>query len=490
MYDLTTFGLKEMTHCGAALRKLGEEATSMEEAANRIIRFLYNHLVDSDGERATAMIRFFITRPYHTLTDDLQQHVDSLLGRIPEDSTLKCQTLLATIGDHPDWHSRHNSRYYKVHPLSKEIVDANPMFAQVSEIFGIVLEQAVSRDPELVFDLEQETYNILHVMDARDSLYVPDQAEFVIPYGIRSVLVIFSLLPSGHIFTVVLFAKVTIPRELIDYFRPLTLNIKMAILPFDNTAVFTADPPFSRTLAQRAAQFRSQAASLNQLLTVHEQVVQEQADRIVQLGIEAAVFDERNRLARDLHDSVTQALYSQSLYAEAAVRQLDAGKPEKTAEHLRQLRESAQQALREMRLLIYELRPSALEEAGLVAALQARLETVEARTGLETAVLAPDDLFLPPEIETGLYWIAQEALNNALKHAQATKITVQVAPAPGLITLTISDDGIGLPATASPGTGQLGLRGMQERATQLGWRLQVHSAPGAGTAVQVEVPHG
>lgn len=218
MYDLTAFSLKDMTACGAALRQMGDGATSMEEAAGKMVRYLYDHLVDAKGERAAALVRFFITKPYGELNDALQQHVNGLLGKVPDDPALKCQTLLATIGDNPAWHSRHNSRYYKVHPLGKEIVDVNPMFAQVSEMFGIVLEQAVNRDPKLIFDLEQETYNVLHVYDARDNEYVPDQADFVIPYGIKSMLVFFSLLLSGNIFTIVLFAKVTVPRELIDYF--------------------------------------------------------------------------------------------------------------------------------------------------------------------------------------------------------------------------------------------------------------------------------
>ena len=497
MYDLTAFSLKDMTACGAALRQMGDGAASMEAAAQKMVRYLYDYLVDAEGNRAVALARFFITKPYGELSDDLQQHVNGLLGKVPDDPALKCQTLLATIGDNPEWHSRHNSRYYKVHPLSKEIVDANPMFAQVSEIFGIVLEQAVERDPKLVLDLEQETYNVLHVYDARDNEYVPDQAGFVIPYGIKSALVFFSLLPSGNIFTIVLFAKVTVPRELIDYFRPLTLNVKMAILPFDDTAVFITDPPLNPTAAQQTSQFRAQAASLSQLLDVHERVVQQQSDRIARMVAEAAVAEERNRLARDLHDSVTQALYSQTLYAEAAVSELEASNANRAADHLRQLRQTAQQALREMRLLIFELRPSALEDAGLVAALRARLEAVEGRTGVTTAVSAPDDLQLTPETETGLYWIAQEALNNALKHAQADIIEIKLTQEAGRVVLCIADNGVGMETAVSTAQstntpaakGTLGLRSMQERAAGLGWQLTISSAPGRGTTILIEVPH-
>lgn len=490
MYDLTTFNLNDMISCGADLRRQGDGATSMEEMANRTVRYFYDHFRDADGARATALVRFFITRPYNTLDAGLQQHVDNLLGdRPPADPAIKCQTLLATVGDHPDWHSRRKSQYYKVHPLSKEIVDQNPMFGQVSEIFDIVLEQAVQPDADLVLDLEHETYNILHVVDARDNQYVPDQKDFVVPYGIKSVLVFFSLLPSGNIFTIVLFAKVTIPRPLIDYFRPLTLNLKMAVLPFDDTAVFATDPCPEPTTAQDALYNRAQAASLSQLLGVHERVVRQQSERIAELARDAAVAEERNRLARDLHDSVTQALYSQTLYAAAARRQLDAGHLARTADHLNRLQETAQQALREMRLLIFELRPPALETAGLVVALQERLDAVEGRTGMETAVHAPTDLSLPAETETGLYWIAQEALNNVLKHAQAARIAIYLSVESGVVQLRIVDDGVGMDAAAEA-RGKLGLPGMRERAAVLGGTLQIRSAPGEGTIIMVEVPYG
>lgn len=496
MYDLTTFGLKDMVACGAVLRQMGNGATSMEEAAQKMVRYLYDHLVDAERERSAALVRFFITKPYGELNDELQQHVNGFLGKIPNDPTLKCQTLLATIGDNPEWHSRHNSRYYKVHPLSKEIVDANPMFAQVSEMFGIVLERAVDPDPDLIIDLEQQTYNIFHVPDAISNYYIPDQADFVIPYGIRSVLGFYGLLPSGNLFTVIVFAKVHIPREMTDYFRPLALNVKMAILPFDDTAVFVTDTLPATTPTQEVTQLRSRAASLSQLLEVHERVVQEQSARIAQMVSEAAVTGERNRLSRDLHDSVTQALYSQTLYAEAAIRQLEGGNQERAITHLGQLKETAEQALREIRLLIFELRPSALESEGLVAALQARLEAVEARTGVETAVSAPTDLSLTPETETALYWIAQEALNNALKHAQANKIEIKLTQKPDRFVMSISDNGVGMttavataPDTDIPTKGTLGLRSMQERSVNLGWQLTIHSTPGQGTTIQVEVPH-
>lgn len=214
-------------------------------------------------------------------------------------------------------------------------------------------------------------------------------------------------------------------------------------------------------------------------------------DALAQKAVEAAVAAERTRLARDLHDSVTQALYGVTMYAEAAARLLS---PETAdvgvaAGHLRELRATAQEALREMRLFIFELRPPVLEEEGLVAALRARLETVEGRSGMETelVVVGMDDR-LPPEIEAGLYHIAQEALNNALKHAGASRISVSLNRGRRLVLLEVTDDGVGFEASAARERGRLGLAGMEERAAELGARLTVESRLGEGTTIRVEVP--
>jgi signal transduction histidine kinase len=140
-----------------------------------------------------------------------------------------------------------------------------------------------------------------------------------------------------------------------------------------------------------------------------------------------------------------------------------------------------------MRLLIFELRPPVLQKEGLVAALQARLEAVEGRTGLETEFKVEGEDRPPPEIEEELYRIAQEALNNALKHAQARRITVSLHQVQRTVILEIADDGIGFDPTTARKQGGLGLRGMEERTAQLGGRLTVQSRPKEGTTIRVEV---
>jgi signal transduction histidine kinase len=210
--------------------------------------------------------------------------------------------------------------------------------------------------------------------------------------------------------------------------------------------------------------------------------------RLYEQSQQLAVVEERQRLARDLHDSVTQALYGMTLYGEAMARQLAAGEAEQAKQQLDELQVTAQEALREMRLLIFQLRPPALEEEGLTTVLRSRLEAVEARAGLMTELNVGEEVRLPQEVEEGLYRIAQEALNNALKHAMADKVVLNLFYREGRIILEVIDDGIGFDLESGLEYGGLGLDGMQERAAKLGGGLIVETSPGTGTKVRVEVP--
>ena len=209
--------------------------------------------------------------------------------------------------------------------------------------------------------------------------------------------------------------------------------------------------------------------------------------RLYQQAQEMAAMAERARLARELHDSVTQALYSVNLYADATRLALSSGKTYVAAENVRQLRSLAREAMSDMRLLIFELRPSILEEAGLVGALQVRLEAVEARSGFQTAFQVEGERCLSPFVEAELYRVAQEALNNVIKHAQAKQVTVHLRFSEERLCLTIQDDGIGFDLETARQSGGLGLRSMEERVQQIGGNLTLETAPGKGTTLRIEV---
>jgi signal transduction histidine kinase len=210
--------------------------------------------------------------------------------------------------------------------------------------------------------------------------------------------------------------------------------------------------------------------------------------RLYEREAQIAVMQERNRLARDLHDSVTQSLYGVSLYAEVAAQLLKSGELEKAGKNLQELKAMALDALAEMRLLIYELRPSVFEAEGLVAAIQARLDAVEGRVGLETNLVIEGDISLPAKIEAGLYRIVQEALNNVLKHSHARTVTITLAQQEGLVCLEVADDGVGFDPVQACEAGCMGLHGMQERAQELDAEFEIVSQKGRGARVIVRRP--
>ncbi len=237
------------------------------------------------------------------------------------------------------------------------------------------------------------------------------------------------------------------------------------------------------TLQAQAERERSEAL-LTELQQAHRQL-QAYAGQAEEL----AIANERNRLARELHDSVAQTLYGLTLQAEAANRRLKAGQVEAAAASLDEIGLSARETLQETRLLIFELRPPVLEEQGLAAALRARLEAVENRSGLRVEAKINDPGPLPAALEMGLYRIAQEALNNSLRHAQAGRVRVSLASLDSQVTLVVSDDGLGFDPAGQAGGG-LGLQSMHERAAQAGASLHITSVPGQGTTVRVEAPAG
>jgi signal transduction histidine kinase len=203
-----------------------------------------------------------------------------------------------------------------------------------------------------------------------------------------------------------------------------------------------------------------------------------------------AVLQERQRLARDLHDSVTQQVFSLLLFASRAqkgVRDTDLGP---VGQQVRRIEEVAQQALKELRLLIFELGPLALAQVGLTAALRQRLASVEKRMGLTVRFHVMGEWPLPSPTEEGLYYIAVEALNNSLKHAAASEVSVSLSAQAWDVTLEVADNGRGFVPEAEAGGGN-GLTNMRTRAEKLGATLAVRSAPGEGTTIRMklEVKH-
>jgi len=236
-----------------------------------------------------------------------------------------------------------------------------------------------------------------------------------------------------------------------------------------------------------AALFDEADERLVSLLAAHAAVAIEQA-RLVEASRELSIVEERSRLARELHDATVQTLFSLSLTAEAAVSLLTSD-PEAAAVEVRRIQELAQGAVAELRSLVFELRPPALDEEGLVATLAKLLEVLGRVHGLSVELVGSSQARLEPQVETGLFRIVQEALNNVVRHASAGRVRVAVEIGERAVTTTVADDGIGFdPQARAILSRRLGLTSMRERAQALGGALVISSQPGAGTTVSVTVP--
>ena len=202
---------------------------------------------------------------------------------------------------------------------------------------------------------------------------------------------------------------------------------------------------------------------------------------------ELAASQERAHLARELHDSVTQALFSMGLTLRTLELLLGGTDTDAAQEKLLELRELQKDALAEMRTLIFELRPSSLESDGLVQALRTHATAVQRRSGLAMVVDAEPIDRLPLSAEEALYRIGQEALHNVVKHANASTATIRIWREAGRVCLTVADDGAGFDPDAVP-RGHLGLIGMRQRVDLIGGDLRVDSRPGRGTTISARVP--
>jgi signal transduction histidine kinase len=237
---------------------------------------------------------------------------------------------------------------------------------------------------------------------------------------------------------------------------------------------------------QGATEFSGPDERLIVLLAAHAAIAIENA-RLHERSRELSIVEERNRLARELHDSVTQQLFGVVLAAESAGELL--GRGEAAGEQLGRVQALARGAMDELRSVVFELRPASAETEGLGRALRKHVEVLRRVSGREIELRVAS----PPSLGTAasgqVFRIAQEALQNALRHADAERIEVRLEDGGGRLALSVADDGRGFDAAAPGLRGRrLGLTSMEERAAELGGTLAIESRPGAGTTVRLEVP--
>jgi signal transduction histidine kinase len=243
---------------------------------------------------------------------------------------------------------------------------------------------------------------------------------------------------------------------------------------------------FYLTESDSGEDFSERDQQLIEMLAAHAAIAIQNA-QLNERSRELSIVEERNRLARELHDAVTQKLFGIVLATETVATLLDA-EPGEARAQLGRLQELAHEAMSELRSLIFELRPAVLETEGLATTLRKHVDVLRRVDGREIRLHIGDVPRLDPATDAELFRIAQEALQNAIRHSQSEHIDVHLAAGDGRVRLKVADDGVGFdPAAPKLRSRRLGLTSMEERAEAVGGRLEIRSEPGAGTTVELDL---
>lgn len=243
--ELTRFDLAEMLRCGRELRSIISGSETFEDAAQRVCEALYQGLVgDGPSELGCVLVRCYKTHPLGELPPDLQAFAKRAAGSdVTLDSSTRCLVLFGSAGLVPSWNSRRLSQGHRAIPLaSVALVERAPMIAQLFLELGVPVEHLVSPSTALAPDIQTKTYGIFYVDSAFQSPAVPAQQDFVIPYGVKSVIGFGGELPRGEMFATILFTRVPVPRTVADRFRAVALDMKSALFVFPPEKLFALDP--------------------------------------------------------------------------------------------------------------------------------------------------------------------------------------------------------------------------------------------------------
>jgi hypothetical protein len=233
-YDLDHFSLQDMTECGMALRKLGSDAKCMEDVCQRTVKFLFDSLTSEkiEGSKACALVRTFVTAQFGQLPSDFQKSARTYKKDVADDA--RCLVLMGARGIKVEWGDTRSSKNIRSIPLEcPEMPKELPMVAELLSQLGAPIERSALTGSKFLVSEKQRNFNVFYVPDATSASAIPDQLGFVQPNNVKSVVGYGGILPSGNLFSVVLFLRASISHQAALAFRPFALNTKIALLPFD-----------------------------------------------------------------------------------------------------------------------------------------------------------------------------------------------------------------------------------------------------------------
>jgi hypothetical protein len=295
--DLSAFGLGPMVRLSAALRELSPGCASLEDFAQRVCTSLHETFLDTDGQRQTALVRFYGTAPLASLPAAEQRFASRGADDVLPDSTT-CLTLLGTAGELPQWNDRRASVGHRAIALrDPEQVARLPMVAALLDQLGVDVHALLSAQAEVLLPAETGDYRVFHVPYALGSLAIPAQ-DFVAEHGVAAAFGFGGALPTGEIYAVIIFSRVSVPATTARLFGAVALSTTLAALDMLDLPLLRGTPLERRPVAPVSAEERSAArvAITQSLLRVHEMMAAREADRAL-AALEQSRYDARRAAA-------------------------------------------------------------------------------------------------------------------------------------------------------------------------------------------------
>ena len=231
---LATVTSEDLQAIGDALQTIAADSNTVEECAQRWSFYLYDNFRKDGDESACVLVRCFRTNRFASLSTELKDLASESAGGTVLDPHTQCLVLLGSAGNNPQWNSRHKSEGHRVIPLlSSQMVARSPMIAQLFHQLGIDVHGMLAPSDEFLLGQHTRALDVFYVPDAQGSAHIPAQKQFVIPYGVRSVVGFGGVLPSASVFCVIMFTRVLLSAEVAMRFQTIAGAMKDALMKFD-----------------------------------------------------------------------------------------------------------------------------------------------------------------------------------------------------------------------------------------------------------------